>query len=172
MLGHVERALARRHASEDRLRSFAADASHELRTPLAAIRGYAELARRTPGHGAARGARTRSSRVGAESARMSGLVDDLLLLARLDAGRPLEREPVDLTRLAIDATSDARAAGARPPLAARAAREPVLVPRRRARGCTRCSPTCSATRRTHTPAGHDVTVAVRRRPAPARPRSA
>jgi two-component system OmpR family sensor kinase len=109
MLGHVEAALGRRAASEARLRRFAADASHELRTPLAAIRGYAELARRHPGpipddiaHAL--------SRVESESARMSVLVDELLLLAQLDAGRPLAKEPVDLTRLAIDATSDARAA--------------------------------------------------------------
>jgi two-component system OmpR family sensor kinase len=109
MLGHVEAALGRRAASESRLRRFAADASHELRTPLAAIRGYAELARRHPGpipddiaHAL--------SRVESESARMSVLVDELLLLAQLDAGRPLAKEPVDLTRLAIDATSDARAA--------------------------------------------------------------
>jgi two-component system, OmpR family, sensor kinase len=109
MLGHVESALARREASEARLRSFAADASHELRTPLTAIRGYAELARQ----------RTDSlpddiahalARVESESARMSVLVDELLLLAELDAGRPLARDPVDLTRLAIDVTSDARAA--------------------------------------------------------------
>ncbi len=93
MLGHVESALTRRAASEARLRRFAADASHELRTPLAAIRGYAELARRHPGpvpdevsHALAR--------VEAESARMSVLVDELLLLARLDAGRPLASEPV------------------------------------------------------------------------------
>jgi two-component system OmpR family sensor kinase len=111
MLGHVERALTRRAASEARLRRFAADASHELRTPLAAIRGYAELARRHPGpvpddvaHALAR--------VESEAGRMSVLVDELLLLAQLDAGRPLASEPVDLTRLAIDAASDARVAAA------------------------------------------------------------
>src|SRR6266498_3935720 len=109
MLGHVESALARRHASEARLRGFAADASHELRTPLAAIRGYAELARRHPGTLPDDVAHA-LSRVEAESARMTMLVDDLLLLARLDAGRPLADDPVDLTRLAIDATGDARAA--------------------------------------------------------------
>jgi two-component system OmpR family sensor kinase len=109
MLLHVERALGRRAASEARLRRFAADASHELRTPLSAIRGYAELALRHPGpvpdevtHAL--------RRVQSESKRMGVLVDDLLLLARLDAGRPLEREPVDLSRLAIEATSDARVA--------------------------------------------------------------
>jgi two-component system OmpR family sensor kinase len=111
MLGHVERALGRRAASEARLRRFAADASHELRTPLSAIRGYAELALRHPGP-VPEEVTHALSRVQSESARMSVLVDDLLLLARLDAGRPLDRAPVDLTRLAIDVTSDARVARA------------------------------------------------------------
>ena len=126
MLGHVESALGRRAASEARLRRFAADASHELRTPLAAIRGYAELARRHPGpipddiaHAL--------SRVESESARMTVLVDELLLLAQLDAGRPLAREPVDLTRLAIDATSDARAASGGHRWLLELPREPVQV---------------------------------------------
>jgi two-component system OmpR family sensor kinase len=109
MLEHVESALARRAASESRLRRFAADASHELRTPLAAIRGYAELARRHPGPVPA-DIEHALSRVESESTRMSMLVDELLLLAQLDAGRPLARDPVDLSRLAIDATSDARVA--------------------------------------------------------------
>ena len=109
MLGHVQRALARRAASEARLRRFAADASHELRTPLAAIRGYAELALRHPGS-ADEPVTHALSRVLAESTRMSVLVDDLLLLARLDAGRPLSRDPVDVSRLVIDATSDAQVA--------------------------------------------------------------
>ena len=109
MLGHVETALRRRAASEARLRRFAADASHELRTPLAAIRGYAELGLLHPGESPETVTHA-LSRVLSESTRMSVLVDDLLLLARLDAGRPLNREPVDMTRLAIDATSDARVA--------------------------------------------------------------
>jgi two-component system OmpR family sensor kinase len=109
MLRHVESALARRAASENRLRRFAADASHELRTPLAAIRGYAELALRNR-EPVPEDVTHALRRVEAESARMSVLVDELLLLARLDAGRPLAQEPVDLTRLAIDATSDARVA--------------------------------------------------------------
>ncbi len=111
MLGHVEGALARRAASEARLRRFAADASHELRTPLTAIRGYAELALRNPDADRA-DIDHALRRVESESARMSVLVDELLLLAQLDAGRPLAREPVDLTRLAIDATDDARVASA------------------------------------------------------------
>ena len=109
MLGHVETALRRRAASETRLRRFAADASHELRTPLAAIRGYAELALLHPGE-APEIVTHALGRVLSESTRMSVLVDDLLLLARLDAGRPLSSEPVDMTRLAIDATSDAQVA--------------------------------------------------------------
>jgi two-component system OmpR family sensor kinase len=109
MLGHVQQALARRAASEARLRRFAADASHELRTPLAAIRGYAELALRHPGT-APEAVTHALGRVLSESTRMSVLVDDLLLLARLDAGRPLSRDPVDVSRLAIDATSDAQVA--------------------------------------------------------------
>ena len=109
MLFHVEKALGRRAASEARLRRFAADASHELRTPLSAIRGYAELALRHPGP--VPGDVTHAlRRVQSESARMTVLVDDLLLLARLDAGRPLERAPVDLSRLVIETTSDARVA--------------------------------------------------------------
>ncbi len=126
MLGHVEAALGRRAASEARLRRFAADASHELRTPLAAIRGYAELALRHPGP-VPPDIEHALRRVESESARMSVLVDELLLLAQLDAGRPLAREPVDLTRLAIDATSDARAAAASHRWQLELPGEPVLI---------------------------------------------
>ena len=109
MLGHVSTALERRHASEMQVRRFVADASHELRTPLAAIRGYAELARRDDADEAT--ISHALTRVDSESIRMSALVDDLLLLARLDAGRPLVAEEVDLTLLAMDVVSDARVAG-------------------------------------------------------------
>ena len=126
MLGHVESALGRRAASEARLRRFAADASHELRTPLAAIRGYAELALRHPGP-VPPGIEHALRRVESESERMSVLVDELLLLAQLDAGRPLAREPVDLTRLAIDATSDARVASADHRWMLELPGEPVMV---------------------------------------------
>ncbi|MFJ5546989.1 ATP-binding protein [Streptomyces sp. NPDC093225] len=110
MLGHVGSALAARQESETRVRQFVADASHELRTPLASIRGYAELTRR--GHEDI-GPDTRHAlgRIESEATRMTGLVEDLLLLARLDAGRPLERESTDLVPLVVDAVSDARAAG-------------------------------------------------------------
>jgi two-component system OmpR family sensor kinase len=126
MLGHVESALGRRAASEARLRRFAADASHELRTPLAAIRGYAELALRHPGPVPA-DIEHALQRVESESERMSVLVDELLLLAQLDAGRPLAQEPVDLTRLAIDATSDVRVAASGHRWVLELPDEPVMV---------------------------------------------
>ena len=109
MLDHIVAALEARQASETRVRQFVADASHELRTPLAAIRGYTELTQRM---GDDREAVAHAmSRVASETQRVTRLVEDLLLLARLDSGRPLEREPVDLSRLAVDAVSDAHVAG-------------------------------------------------------------
>ncbi|WLS43782.1 HAMP domain-containing sensor histidine kinase [Micromonospora profundi] len=110
MLGHVADALAARQASETRVRQFVADASHELRTPLAAIRGYAEVARRGRDEVPPDVAHA-LRRVESESTRMTTLVDDLLLLARLDTGRPLASEPVDLSALVVDAVSDAHVAG-------------------------------------------------------------
>ncbi len=104
----LETALAAREASEARLRRFAADASHELRTPLASIRGYAELTRRS-------GARLRSDvrhslgRIESESIRMTSLVEDLLLLARLDESQPLAAEPVELAELVATAVGDVQA---------------------------------------------------------------
>ncbi|MDT5165516.1 MAG: two-component system, OmpR family, sensor kinase [Mycobacterium sp.] len=109
MLDHVSAALSARQASETRVRQFVADASHELRTPLAAIRGYTELAQRVGDDTDA--VAHAMSRVQSETERMTHLVEDLLLLARLDSGRPLEREPVDLSRVAVDAVSDAHVAG-------------------------------------------------------------
>lgn len=106
LLDHVDGALAARHRSEQQVRQFVADASHELRTPLSTIHGYAELSRRTPDDPAALGAAL--SKVETEAGRMSALVEDLLLLARLDAGRPLARDEVDLTRLLLEAVADAR----------------------------------------------------------------
>ncbi|MGH2894679.1 MAG: sensor histidine kinase [Solirubrobacteraceae bacterium] len=100
--------LSQIEASQDRLRRFVADASHELRTPLTSVRGYAELFRR----GAAEQPEDLAlvmQRIEAEAERMGVLVDDLLLLARLDQGRPLDRETVDLTALVTDAVSDFRA---------------------------------------------------------------
>jgi two-component system OmpR family sensor kinase len=110
LLENVGSALTARQASETRVRQFVADASHELRTPLAAIRGYAELTRRSRNpvpEDVAHALR----RVESEAVRMSGLVDDLLLLARLDAGRPVESSPVDLSAVVVDAVGDAHVAG-------------------------------------------------------------
>jgi len=108
MLAHIEAAFEQRRRSEERLRRFVADASHELRTPLTSIRGYAELFRR--------GAESRPedlaksmSNIESEASRMGVLVDDLLLLARLDQGRPLDREPLDLVAVASEAVESARA---------------------------------------------------------------
>ncbi len=108
MLGTIEGAFAERAASEARLRRFVADASHELRTPVTTIRGYAELYRHG-GLGATDDIDLAMYRTEQESIRMTSLIDDLLLLARLDEGRPLERAPVDLGVLAVDAAADARA---------------------------------------------------------------
>ncbi|WP_406219112.1 ATP-binding protein [Streptomyces decoyicus] len=110
MLGHVGAALSARQESEMRVRRFVADASHELRTPLASIRGYAELTRRGREQP---GPETRHAlgRIESEAERMTGLVEDLLLLARLDSGRPLSYESTDLSPLVVDAVSDARVAG-------------------------------------------------------------
>jgi two-component system OmpR family sensor kinase len=110
MLGHIGRALTARQASEDKVRRFVADASHELRTPLASIRGYAELTRRG-GAVLPDDVRHSLARIESEATRMTGLVEDLLLLARLDEGRELERVPVDLSRTIVDSISDAYAAG-------------------------------------------------------------
>lgn len=106
LLDHVETSLAVRHRSEQQVRQFVADASHELRTPLATIAGYTELARRQPA-----AMSTALGKVESESARMTSLVEDLLLLARLDSGRPLADDTVDLTKLLLEAVGDSRVIG-------------------------------------------------------------
>nr|WP_230416295.1 HAMP domain-containing sensor histidine kinase [Micromonospora tarapacensis] len=159
MLGHVAAALAARQASETRVRQFVADASHELRTPLAAIRGYAEVARR--GHDrvppdVAHALR----RVESESTRMTSLVDDLLLLARLDSGRPLAVEPVDLTALVVDAVSDAHVAGPEHRWQLDLPEEVIRVPGDPAR-LHQVLANLLANARVHTPAGSTVTTSLR-----------
>ncbi|WP_435270433.1 ATP-binding protein [Streptomyces sp. 1222.5] len=161
MLDHVHGALHARQQSETRVRQFVADASHELRTPLASIRGYAELTRR----GRERvGPDTRHAlgRIESEAGRMTLLVEDLLLLARLDAGRPLQFEQTDLIPLVVDTVSDSRAAGMDhnwrldlpdepAPVSADAARiQQVLV-------------NLLGNARKHTPPGSTVTARVQRR---------
>ena len=112
LLGHVDDALTARQHSETQVRQFVADASHELRTPLASIRGYTELIAREGADAALPDEAVHAlERVHSESLRMSRLVEDLLLLARLDAGRDLNRDEVDLVGILLDTVSDARAAG-------------------------------------------------------------
>lgn len=106
MLAQIEKAFRAREASEDRLRRFLADASHELRTPLASIRGYAELFRL----GAADDPERAMRRIESEAARMGQLVENLLMLARLDQMPETARKRVDLTALLTEAVEDARAA--------------------------------------------------------------
>jgi two-component system OmpR family sensor kinase len=158
LLDSVEGAMAARQTSETRLRQFVADASHELRTPVTSIRGYTELVRRTTDlpEDADRSLR----RVEAEAVRMSGLVDDLLLLARLDAGREIVPGTVDLTATVLDVVSDAHAAGPHhrwridlPPAA-------VLVPGDGAR-LHQVLANLLANVRTHTPPGTTATTRLR-----------
>ncbi|GHE63779.1 two-component sensor histidine kinase [Streptomyces spiralis] len=156
MLHHVEDALTKRHASEERLRSFAADASHELRTPVASVRGHAELALLHPGPVPPEVSRA-LERIAAESARMGEMVDEMLLLARLDAGRPLERRPVDLTRLVLDAVTDARAVGPGHRWALDLPEEPVTVTGD-AHRLQQVLANLLANARLHTPEGTKVTV--------------
>src|SRR5262249_12322690 len=126
MLGQIEQAFAQRTASEERLRRFVGDASHELRTPLSSVQAYAELFER--------GARDRPedlaramAGIERESQRMGDLVNDLLLLARLDQGRPIEREPVDVAELAAEAVDAARALEPERPIELVAPDELVVV---------------------------------------------
>ncbi|MFW5471455.1 sensor histidine kinase [Knoellia sp. CPCC 206435] len=107
MLAQIESSFAVREASEDRMRQFVADASHELRTPLATVRGYAEL-HRQGAISSPEDTRAAMERIESESGRMSGLVEDLLTLARLDEEPTNAMGEVDLTVLAADATADAR----------------------------------------------------------------
>ena len=159
MLDNVESALNARQESETQVRQFVADASHELRTPLASIRGYAELTRRetepvppTVTHAI--------GRVESEALRMQELVEDLLLLARLDSGRPLEREPVDLSLLAVNAVSDAHAAAPDHTWELDLPEDPVEVPGDQAR-LHQILANLLANARTHTPAGTHVVTRVR-----------
>ncbi|MET8291353.1 ATP-binding protein [Streptomyces sp. NPDC005132] len=156
MLGHVGDALTRRQASEKRLRQFAADASHELRTPVANIRGHAELALRH--HGPVPGeVRHALERINGESQRMTRIVDDLLLLARLDAGRSLQHEAVDLTLLILNATDDARAAGPDHRWLLELPEEPITVTGD-AHRLQQAIGNVLANARTHTPPGTEVTI--------------
>jgi two-component system OmpR family sensor kinase len=158
MLNNVEDALAARQASETKVRQFVADASHELRNPLAAIRGYAELTRRERSSMSPNAAFA-MSRVESEAERMSHLVEDLLLLARLDSGPNLEVAPVDLTEVVINALSDARAAGPEHTWQLDLPPEPVVALGDRYR-LHQVVANLLANARTHTPAGTVVRAAL------------
>jgi two-component system, OmpR family, sensor kinase len=158
MLDRIASALSARHASETRVRQFVADASHELRTPLAAIRGYTELAQRKRDDVPDDVAHA-MNRVESEAVRMTQLVEDMLLLARLDTGRPLEREPVDLSRLIVDTVSDAHIAGPEHQWSLDLPEEPVVVTGDEAR-LHQVLANLLANARTHTPAGTSVTTSL------------
>ncbi len=158
LLRHVEDALTARQASETKVRQFVADASHELRTPLASIRGYSELTRRGP-HELPDDIVYALGRIESESVRMTSLVEDLLLLARLDEGRELVMSEVDLGRLVADAVSDAHAASPDHDWNLQVPDEPVVVagdPHR----LHQVVANLLANSRVHTPAGTSVTASV------------
>ncbi|HET7801772.1 MAG TPA: HAMP domain-containing sensor histidine kinase, partial [Humibacillus xanthopallidus] len=159
MLDHVDEALNSRHQSEQRVRQFVADASHELRTPLASIKGYAELSRREPEE-VPTSVTHAMGRIESEANRMSSLVEDLLLLARLDAGRPLEQKPVDLSMIVINAVSDAHAASPDHVWDLDLPPEPIEVTGDTAR-LHQVAANLLANARTHTPAGTRVTTSIR-----------
>lgn len=115
MLGRIEESFNQKNASESKLRRFVADASHELRTPLTAIRGFAELHRQGAVSGEEK-TRELIGRIEKESIRMGSLVEDLLLLARIDEARPFALEPVDLTSVIEESVASARAAGPEHPI--------------------------------------------------------
>jgi two-component system OmpR family sensor kinase len=168
LLDHVDSSLEARQRNEERMRRFVADASHELRTPLASIRGYSELSLRALRQAEQSGGPTLLTaettgqsleRIQAQSLRMTTLVEDLLLLARLDEGQELVYGSVDLTRLAIEAVEDARPAGPDHEWVLEVGEEPVVI----AGDATRLHQVAAnllANARAHTPAGTTVTVSV------------
>ena len=164
LLDHVDASLEARQRNEERMRRFVADASHELRTPLASIRGYSELSLRDPQ--LSETTESALSRIQAQSLRMTRLVEDLLLLARLDEGQELVYGVVDLTQLAVEALGDAQVAGPEHVWLLEVDEEPVTVPGDSAR-LQQVVVNMLANARTHTPAGTEVTLSVGRESSPA-----
>lgn len=158
MMQNVESALISREASEQKVRSFVADASHELRTPLASIRGYSELVRRMDGK-LPKDVQQAIGRIESESVRMTELVEDLLLLARLDEGQELTLAEVDLAQLATDAVGDAAVAGPDHVWGINGAEHPVAVLGDSNR-LHQVLVNLLSNARMHTPAGTEVTVTV------------
>ncbi|MFB4350363.1 sensor histidine kinase [Microbacterium sp. CR_7] len=165
LLDHVNTSLAARQKNEERMRRFVADASHELRTPLASIRGYSELSLKAlsqqQGPAVIEGATTSLERIQAQSLRMSRLVEDLLLLARLDEGRELVHGTVDLTQLALEGLSDARPTAPEHHWNIEVPDEPLLIIGDAGR-LHQVVANLLANARTHTPAGTHITLRVDR----------
>lgn len=157
LLDHVDTSLAARQRNEDRMRQFVADASHELRTPLASIRGYSELSLRAKD--LPETAHLALERIQAQSLRMTRLVEDLLLLARLDEGRELTLGTVDLTRIAVEGVGDARPISPDHTWKLDVPAEAVEVTGDRGR-LQQVVTNLLANARTHTPAGTEITVSV------------
>ena len=158
MLSHVESAFEARTQSESKLRRFVADASHELRTPLTAIRGFAELHRQGAVEGPDK-VRELINRIEKESIRMGTLVEDLLLLARLDQHRTVEREPVDISLLVQEAVASAQAAGPGHPITIFSPDDEIFVLGDSMR-IHQSLANLLANARTHTPAGSEITVSI------------
>jgi two-component system OmpR family sensor kinase len=157
MLARIEESFAARTESEGRLRRFVADASHELRTPLTAIRGFAELHRQ----GAVTGesdTKELVARIERESVRMSSLVEDLLVLARMDQGPKMEIKPVNLSEVVTDAVESARAAGPGHPIKLTAANEIYTLGD--ANRIHQVVANLLANARLHTPVGTQITVEI------------
>ncbi|MFI7580925.1 ATP-binding protein [Kocuria kalidii] len=161
LLGNVDSALAARQQSETRLREFVADASHELRTPLAAVRGYTDMLQLT--EPLTDTGRTSLARVEQQTLRMTALVEDLLLLARLDEGRPPELRNADLGELVLEALTDASAAGPDHDWSLDVPQEPVPV-RADVVQLHQVLANLLSNARKHTPPGTAVTAAVRATP--------
>jgi two-component system OmpR family sensor kinase len=154
MLDHVDEAFRSRFESEEKMRRFVADASHELRTPLAAIRGYAELTKRS-GQKLSPDLQQALNRIESESIRMTSLVEDLLLLARFDEGQPLEKSSVDLAGIIRDALSDAYVTSPGHDWGAQGIEDPVIV-EGNAQSLHQVVVNLLANARVHTPAGTTV----------------
>ena len=160
MLSRIEQSFDARRESEDKLRRFVADASHELRTPLTAIRGFSELYRQ----GAVEGqepTRELLGRIEGESKRMGSLVEDLLLLARLDQAREMEAKPVDLEEVVESAVASARAAGPEHPVSFTPSSEELFALGDEGR-IHQVVANLLANARTHTPAGTNIDVSINR----------
>ena len=159
MLARIEGAFAVRTESEDKLRRFVADASHELRTPITAIRGFSELHRQ----GAVTGEKETSELIGRienESKRMGSLVEDLLLLARLDQAREMDSKPVDINKVVEDAVISARAAGPEHPVTVNSSESEIFTLGDELR-IHQVVANLLANARAHTPAGTPITISVK-----------